>query len=315
MTLVIQPLVIKQPISRGSKLVSASTQTEEEELIIQPSSNPGTGEELLPSYHHESGIHTSFLDLSTQTDSLEPHFNFSTQTDLTEFFNFGTQTIGHHHDMGTQSSQTQTPSLTQPPSQHHSYSQTPVLSPPAPLLSPPQGPLPPPVQVYFQRDINYSALDYVDLGSQTASHQMDFGSQTISHQIEFGSQTIPHHMEFGSQATPHMEFGSQTTSDSAASQCLLNDSRTYLMKETICMAPSSEYSDGLLECVEFGTQTPSPLTHYYPIATQTSPPPPEDFYSHLESPRTDFGTQTIDDLFSDVIIGPLYCHDDDTTET
>ena len=118
---------------------------------------------------------------------------------------------------------------------------------------------------------------FLDLSTQTEPLEQSFDLSDLATQTNFTEL-----FNFGTQ-TPHTSVNHTATQSS-------EDARNYIM----CDCQQTEN----LELVEFGTQTLS--VGEYPMATQTSP---GDLYcnlSDLES-RTDFGTQTIDELFSPIL--------------
>lgn len=141
----------------------------------------------------ENHLHTTFLDLSTQTEphssSLDHSFDLSdlaTQTDFTGFFDFGTQTTSHL--TSTQSCQTCLATVLEaPPGQA------------AAVASPESCD----VQTYLEED-TLNSMELVEFGTQTAGELLGMATQTtpdfyhhhhqiltgLEHRIDFGTQTI-----------------------------------------------------------------------------------------------------------------------------
>lgn len=253
------------------------------------------------------------LDLSTQTDpswTADRSFDLSDlaiQTDLRDNFDFGTQTT--LQVTSTQSCQTG----------DHTHTQS--------------------CQTYVLPELYTpgTTSELCPMGGH-ASHSGIMGLTPNDLSVEFGTQTLPpdaHSFvtpgdflaEFGTQTQPPpdlqslaatqtthedilVEFGTQTlppntcTQSLATSQVTPDDllidfgTQTSLASHSQTEKRAQPYPD---TSVEFGTQTSSANSQsLLGMATQTE----EDlFYAHLAGlPRTDFGTQTIDELFSEVLL-------------
>lgn len=308
-----QPIIIKQVVRLPRpNLVSSSTQTEQEDLVLanQPKSDTIDGphsktglsgsssfEESVLSYVPNSLHSTMLLDLSTQTepcsDHLEHMFDLSdlaTQTDFTGLFDFGTQTTSQHTT--SQSCQTTSTSTNNTATQNcQTYLPTQTCAPGMALEQPGPGP-PGRHSVTAVQGYNHRMDEFVEFGTQTCptdNHSL-LGIATQISSGEFGTQTCPPDdllTEFGTQTCltdNHSLLGiaTQTSGD------LLVEFGTQTDKQ------STQTSPGDL-LVEFGTQTCQLDNHLLMgIATQT-----DDFFDHLTNLEStiDFGTQTIEELF------------------